>query len=117
MPTYVVFTKNNARIIKSDKGTLAFKEPFLVNPDLSSVSGVPPHYWKLLGDVVAPMNALEKGIRDIQLKGGAVNSVTYDLTQIKANRSKRFLNVASKVLLSLLALSTVGYLVFINLNS
>lgn len=38
--------------------------PWLHNPDLSSVEGVEPKYWKLTGDVVSEMLQAEKDAVD-----------------------------------------------------
>lgn len=43
------------------------KEDFLLNPDLSAVKGVPQKYWKLDGDIVLEMNAVEKSIVDARI--------------------------------------------------
>jgi hypothetical protein len=58
----VVMNKNNARI--------------LINPDLSGVEGIAPHYWKFEGNKVVPMNQKEqiKRYEDI-LKNGADTTV------------------------------------------
>lgn len=61
----VLFTKNNARIIKTDDFS-----PYLgnasarINPDLSQVKRIPPHFWKInqKGEIVE-MTPLEKEIR------------------------------------------------------
>lgn len=47
MNIVVVFTDNNARIIKNppDLEIYKFMDNALVNPDLSSVWGIPPHFW------------------------------------------------------------------------
>jgi len=38
---------------------------WVINPDLSSVVGVPRRYWKITGDIVSPMNAAERQVVDI----------------------------------------------------
>lgn len=37
---------------------------WIINPDLSSVSGVPPKYWVITGDVVSVMDAATQAIVD-----------------------------------------------------
>lgn len=39
-------------------------ETWIINPDLSSVSGVDSKYWKITGDVVSEMNQTEKDAAD-----------------------------------------------------
>lgn len=40
---------------------------WIINPDLSGVSGVPSKYWKITGDVVTEMNQTEKDAVDAAL--------------------------------------------------
>ncbi len=102
--TYVVFTSNNARIIKSDK-ELAFKEPFIVDPSLEKVRGLPPQYWKLENEEIVPMNSFQKTVRDILIqREGAVNTVTYDFDRIKSSKNSKI-----KLGLILLAAGTIAY--------
>ncbi len=65
--TCVVFLKNNTRIYSGSNAHVIHLENIdnsLLNPDLESVKGVEPHYWKKAGDKILPMNDLEKQIRD-----------------------------------------------------
>lgn len=57
----VVFTKNNARIVVTDEIKHYERLPnALINPNLSQVKGIPPHFWKLENKKVVPMNRDEK---------------------------------------------------------
>lgn len=73
----VVFTPTNARVIvsrrKSDAGLFSNS---LLNPSLSLVKGVPPHFWKRIGNEIHPMTDLEqkKRLADIALYG-VINEV------------------------------------------
>lgn len=40
---------------------------WIINPDLSGVSGVPQKYWKVVGDTVVEMDAAEKAVVDAAL--------------------------------------------------
>jgi len=57
---WVVFTSNNARIVR-DPADLPTTEPgfTMLNPDLSRVEGLPPHFWKRVGDEIHPMTVEE----------------------------------------------------------
>lgn len=64
----VVFTRNNARILinppEGELRRLRVLPNVVVNPDLSRVAGFPPHYWKLVGGAVFPLDAIERAKRD-----------------------------------------------------
>jgi hypothetical protein len=49
--------------------------PWLHNPDLSEVVGVPQRYWKLVGDVVSEMTQPEKDAADAVEKTAEVDLV------------------------------------------
>lgn len=63
----VIFTPNNARIVKNP--TEAELDLFstwpnaLIDPDLSRVDGVPPHFWKLDRGTVVPMTGPQRDYR------------------------------------------------------
>jgi hypothetical protein len=75
----VVFTKNNARVLKNPKNLIEIlkRNTCLIDPDLSKVSGMPPHYWKLFkGKTIISMNGKEMRARDADIsKVGADNFV------------------------------------------
>ena len=59
---YVEFTFEGAKIYTNP---LKVKKTFLKNPDLSKVSHLPTHYWKLLDNgEIYPMNEIEMLNRD-----------------------------------------------------
>lgn len=58
----VIFTANNARILVG--ADPANYPTALVNPDLSAVGSIPPHYWKCVDDKILPMSLAEKKLRD-----------------------------------------------------
>lgn len=61
----VVFSADNARIINGiAAGTFSGAKNIAVNPDLSVVAGIAPHYWKLEGDKVVAMSPSEQNARD-----------------------------------------------------
>lgn len=62
MPTVVVFTRNNARIIHNPENLdeLRANPNCVVDPDLSLVRRLPPHFWKLDGGHVVPMILSER---------------------------------------------------------
>ena len=46
---------------------------WLINPDLAAVSGVPPMYWKVVGDTVVEMSQAEKDAVDATQPAGIDN--------------------------------------------
>lgn len=62
--TIVVFTASNARIFRNPPDSAIEKfvdwPNAVIDPDLSLVEGIPPHFWKLKDGVIVPMNDLEK---------------------------------------------------------
>jgi len=63
----VVFTKNNARLLKIWSRDLShykkiLPQNYMVDPDMSKVRGTPPHFWKpaLIGNKLVPKNHAEK---------------------------------------------------------
>jgi hypothetical protein len=60
----VVFNKNNARIVKGEKAKELSGLPGVVlNPDVSHITKIPPHFWKLEDGVIREMTRPEKMAR------------------------------------------------------
>ena len=57
----VIFTSNNARILIN--GDPAEYPGALLNPDLSAVKGIAPHFWKLEDGKIVPMSGEEQSAR------------------------------------------------------
>lgn len=59
----VMFTKDNARIYVNPENLLALlpSSQCLINPDMSAVKGLPPHFWKadVENNAVKPMSEME----------------------------------------------------------
>lgn len=67
--TVVVFTADNARILVNPEDAASYAGlKVITNPDLSAVSGLAPHFWKLEGDKIISMTRPEKLARLEQLK-------------------------------------------------
>lgn len=49
---------------------------WIINPDLSGVSGVPVRYWKIAEDAVSEMTELEKHVVDAELELSRLNSIS-----------------------------------------
>lgn len=65
----VVFTRTNSRVIRyQDIKEIGDLGNVVVNPDLSMVRGVPPHFWTLIDGHIIPMNEEQKRVRIIQLE-------------------------------------------------
>lgn len=60
----VVFNKYGARIIVNPGNAYKNAKDVVLNPDLSLVKGVPPHYWKLEDGKIVPKNKLERLLVD-----------------------------------------------------
>lgn len=80
--TVVIFTPTNARIIRnpSDDALAEFiKWPnVVIDPDLSKVSGVAPHYWKLIdGGQIVPMSYNEEVARQAQIESSGIDNSIY----------------------------------------
>ena len=77
MHRVVVFTEDNARVLYTDTPQLWEHTPqAVIEPDLKEVTGVAPHFWKLVDGKVVPMNDVERASRkDYHLRYVAVNSL------------------------------------------
>lgn len=66
----VVFTTNNARIVKDPELIEALKSSpnAMLNPNLAGVRGCPPQYWKRDGDFIVAMTAEERLARELILE-------------------------------------------------
>ena len=76
---------------------------WVINPDLSPVAGVPKKYWKLVGDVLQPMSAVERAPIDASdlslLKQAARQGIITDAqTTIDAAYSAMDIGVLSMLL-------------------
>lgn len=95
--TVVIKTSNNHRVIMVEDAT-----PYLdqvgvwIDPDLTEVRGIPPHYWKHDGRRHVPMTAEEKlavdqhhdanGVdNDVSVPGSAKKQKRRDLTPLMWN--------------------------------
>lgn len=79
MAKVVVFTKNNARILYNPGNLDDYKNCMsaLIDPDLKSVAGVPPHLWKLLDGKVVIMDTSESKARNTHIAiHGVINTHT-----------------------------------------
>ena len=79
-----VFTATNARLVKVDSEEEIDAErlkSFVVSPDLSSVSGIPPHYWRLADGKVIPMNIEQAAQRDQDIAEKGIDNDVYKAPQ------------------------------------
>lgn len=86
--TVVVFTRNNARILNGiETSSLEqFKDwkNVVVDPDLSTVNGTPPHLWKIFDGIIIPLSNEEQRERLIDInKRGLDNEIKYVKPRIK----------------------------------
>jgi cbb3-type cytochrome oxidase subunit 1 len=87
-----VFTKNNARILTNptSKELKAYKNS-VIDPDLSQVRAVPPHFWKRgLGNLIVPMTDHEQKIRLSDIKENGVDNEVRRLPNFTFNPSVPF---------------------------
>jgi hypothetical protein len=65
----IVFTSNNAGILTNpDMRPYVGRPNVLIDPDLSKVQGIAPHYWKLSNGNVVPLSPPEKLLRDRHIR-------------------------------------------------
>lgn len=79
MPIAVVFTENNARVVKNPSNIeeLQTMENVLIDPDLSAVEKTPPHFWVKEGHEIRPMSRHERERRLEHHKVHGVFNETY----------------------------------------
>jgi hypothetical protein len=81
-PYLIVFTENNARIVKDPDAIEALKgKPnSYFKPDLSRVKGIPPHLWSVLDGEIVPMHEdhREERIKLIR-ELGAINDIGFKI--------------------------------------
>lgn len=64
MPRVVIFTANNARIVKClDASPYQALPNAVIDPDFSAVKGIAPHFWKLVDGKIQPMSESERRTR------------------------------------------------------
>jgi hypothetical protein len=59
---------------------------WIVNPDLSSVSGVPIKYWKITGDAVSEMNQTEKDAVDATLANQVIGDKNFKVEEFTGSK-------------------------------
>lgn len=89
--TVVIFTPNNARIIRNPSAEALesfVKWPnVVIDPDLSKVEGLPPHFWKLVDGEIVPLDAAEQTARQNHIeKFGVDNSTSSQVITLKKQR-------------------------------
>ena len=89
MNTYVVFTSNNARILKnpSDDVLAGINPSFIVlkNPKRIDLDGVPPHFWipDVQSNSIHPMSFDGKIVRALHINSfGADNNISGPLSNV-----------------------------------
>lgn len=94
MSILVVFTENNARILKNPSNFEDLKtlKNVLVDPKLDEVSGLPPHFWKLQEGRIVAMNADEQKTRlehieQNGLKNHYVMNIVTKVIEVEAPRA------------------------------
>lgn len=74
----VIFTPTNARVVKNptdeEYDFISAWPNAIIDPDMSRVDGVPPHFWKLDRGYVVPMNDAERNYRLDQIKKYGVDN-------------------------------------------
>jgi hypothetical protein len=106
---YVVFTFNNARIVvnPTDQERLAWEGAHIVvkNPDLSSVAGFAPQYWKVVSGHVVPLTYGERVVRSEHIESmGAINCFMPYIEQSTWVKTKAIAKVHGlKAILTILA--------------
>lgn len=61
---YVLFHNNDAILFNNTRPSKMAKGDIVIeNPDLQYVTGLSPHYWKLVDGRIFPMNAAERALK------------------------------------------------------
>ena len=90
----VVFTENNARILINPSPMPQAGPRVFINPDLSAVRGVAPHFWKVAHGKIVPMSRPEKALRLQHIaSNGAINNP--DIKSSFLSKTKTFLIATS----------------------
>lgn len=71
----VVFNKYGARILVNPGDAYDNSQDTIINPDLTEVKGLPPHYWKLVDGKVLPKTIIEQEEIDALHDKAPFNSV------------------------------------------
>lgn len=107
----VIFTENNARILRNpiELESLRAMDNTVINPDLTKLTGIPPHLWKQSGDQIVPLTSKEipKRINHID-RNGLVNTFKIDLLPAKS----KILQTVIKYTLILILSVAVSYLIY-----
>lgn len=87
----VVFTRTNARILvnPTNREIQTYKNA-VINPDLSAVKAVPPHFWKQEKGKVVPMSDYEMKARLDDISKYGIDNEIKRLSAWKSNPSVPF---------------------------
>lgn len=87
----VIFTQNNARILINPPDITKFekKKNAFINPDLTFVTGIEPHFWRLLpGNKPLGLNEARRLKRELDDAINLTDSETHQITFYKTMREK-----------------------------
>lgn len=88
----VIFTSNNARVIYNPENIEEYRNRpnCLIDPDLSKVAGLAPHYWRLVNESILPVPVLERPAIDTNhAMFGSDNDITRGYAEATiVNKSK-----------------------------
>lgn len=90
MSTVIIFTENNTRILQNPDDLSQYRNNpnAVIDPDLSEVTGTPPHLWKLLDGKVVRMQKYEESKRISHIESfGAINTIE----PVKVSKIKKIL--------------------------
>lgn len=95
-----VFTANNCRLVKDDPAKWERATHAVVEPDLSAVAGVPPHYWARKDGKIVPMSDEEKAARDahIAVHGAQNNATPIVMSVVPKLEHKRSVRIGNSLL-------------------
>lgn len=95
--TVAVFTANNCRLIKGTAESWKNNPNAVVNPDLSEVKGLPPHFWVLSKDGrILPMQTEDRSARMVHINQHGADNVVVPLSVVQAARDKKARALLSK---------------------
>jgi hypothetical protein len=105
----VVFLKYNTRIlVNADPGKYKLFKNAVINPDLSKVRSVPPHFWKLYDGEIVPMTDKEQHIRLKEISRYGIDNHIRSLKP-RQFRPRRIDWLLIRISIAAMVLGTVGF--------
>jgi len=100
---FVLFHNNDATIFNNQSPKKLSKSDIIIeDPDLQYVTGLSPHYWKLVDGRIFPMNAAERALK------GATHAKHY-----KSFKGTSWKRVGERIFLELLVFAMGAFTIYL----